>query len=318
MPELTTFASRQPATFIRGTVFDHDVTSSSEMLALANLAGWDVRLRPLPSDARYDTETFEVIRTNPFDGGLDRLGVSGERYQTAQNERIFGMFDHLGVVWEAAGAFKKGALVYGQAKTDRKIVIDPAGANDEVRTNVVVSTTHNGSGSLTIGRTNMRLACLNQWNAMFSDLQQSIKIRHTLSMEDRMKKVVLAWKQNNAYFDRVEAEANRLFQIACTDKQFFEIVGQLIGDKPEENKKGALTKWETSRELYSQAWKGETNANVRGTRWGALQAILERNQWARTIQNTANGADNFAMAGIGFDGATETFRQRAHALVSAV
>lgn len=310
-PELTTFASREPATFIRGTVFDEVVTDSRTMLDKANLAGWDVRLRPLVSDARYTKETFEVIRTNPFDGGLDRIGTAGERYGIVQNETAFGMFDELDPEWEAAGQFKGGSLVYGQAATSKSIVVDPNGAADEIKGFVVVSTTHDGSGALRIGRTGLRLDCLNMFNLMFGDLQHAISVRHTLKVEDRLKAIKLAWKQNNLYFDRMDEEANALYQQAVTDKEFFSIVEHFMGERPELNTKGAQTKFDNSLELYAQAWNGKPNEKAKGTAWGVFNALIERNQWGRTIQNTPNGIDNFAMAGMGFDIPTNNFRQKA-------
>jgi hypothetical protein len=318
LSELVTFASRQPATYIKGTVFSEPITNSRDMLAEAHLDNWNVRLRPIVTDARSQTEAFEVIRDNPFDGGLDRFGVVGERYGTFQNEQAFAMFDDLSPEWEAAGAFRNGALVYGQAKVDKEIVIDPSGAGDVLRPMVVVSTTHNGSGALNIGRTTMRLDCLNMFQAMFGDLQHSIKVRHTLSIERRMKSIRLAWKQNDAYFSALEDEANRLFAQKCTEKQFWSIVDTLQGERPELNTKGAQTKWDNNRELFAQAWNGQPNEKVKGTRWGAYQALIERNQWGRKTQDTPNGVENFAMAGIGFDAATANFRQTALDLVRAI
>lgn len=312
MPELTTFASRQPATYIKGEVFTDEVRRSADMLERANLANWNVRMRTLESDARRSKETFEVVRDNPFDGGLDRLGVAGERYGIVQNEAAFAMFDDLDPLWEAAGQFRDGALVYGQAASEANIVLDPEGAADEIKTFVVVSTTHDGSGALRIGRTALRLDCLNMFNLMFGKgLQHAISVRHTLKVEDRMKAIRLAWKQNNAYFDALSVEAAALFEQSATDKQFFSIVEQFTGERPELNTKGAQTKWDNSLELYTQAWRGATNEKAHGTAWGVFNALIERNQWGRTIQNTANGVDNFAMAGMGFDIPTNTFRQRA-------
>lgn len=315
---LTTFASRQPAAFIKGTVFDHEVTTSAEMLRLANLANWNVRLREIETDARSTKKAFEAVRTNPFDGGLDRLGIHGERYGEVQNEQAFGMFDDLGVTWEAAGSFKNGAIVYGQAKVDKTIVIDPQGVNDVIKPFLTITTSHDGSGSLVIGRDELRLACFNQFKMMLRGLSNTVKIRHTLTIQDRMKKIRLAWKENLAHFEAVEAEGNRLFQQSCTDKEFFSIVGELIGERPELNTKGAQTKYDNNLELYSQAWKGEPNAPVYGTRFGAFQAIVERNQWGRSIRESENGLENFAMAGMGLDVATENFRNRALALVNSL
>lgn len=309
---LTTFASREPATYIKGTVFKEKITSSAKMLAKANLDNWDVRLRVIDTDARSATEAYEVIRTNPFDGGMDRLGISGERYVEFQNETVFGMFDHLGVEWEAAGAFKNGALVYGQAKTDVPIIVDPQGAHDVVQPNVVVSTGHGGIGALRIGRTAMRLDCLNQFNLMFGNLTHAVTIKHTKSGPERMKELVRAWKANAAYYERLNEEANALFQQSVTDKQFFAIVDQFIGERPEVDKKGNQTKWDNSLEMYAQAWNGKPNEKAKGTAWGVFNALIERNQWGRTIQNTPNGVDNFALAGMGFDVSTNRFRQNAY------
>lgn len=311
MPELTTFASRQPATFIRGTVKPEGWTSTADMLAESNLANWNVRLRAIDTDARSLTEAYEVIRDNPFDGGIDRLGISGERYHEIQNEAAFGMFDGLDPVWEAAGQFKNGSLVYGQAATDRSIVVDPNGAADEIKPFIVVSTGHGGVGALRIGRTALRLDCMNMFNLMFGNLTSAVTIRHTKTAEQRMKTIKLAWKQNNLYFDRLDAEANALYAQAATDKQFFAIVEQFMGERPELNTKGAQTKFDNSLELYAQAWRGQPNEKAHGTAWGVFNALIERNQWGRTIQKTVAGVDNFAMAGMGFDVPTNTFRQRA-------
>lgn len=318
MPELTTFASREPATFIKGTVFKEEITSSAKMLAKANLANWNVRLREIETDARSTKKAFEAIRTNPFDGGLDRLGIHGERYGEVQNEQAFGMFDDLGVTWEAAGAFRNGAIVYGQAKVDKNIVIDPKGAADIVKPFLTIVTSHDASGALVIGRDELRLDCFNQFKMMLKGLTSTVKIRHTLTIADRMKKVRLAWKENLAHFSAVEAEANRLFQKSVTDNQFYGIVNSLIGERPELNTKGAQTKYDNNLELFAQAWNGTPNAKVRGTAWGAYQALIERNQWGRTIQDTTNGVENFAMAGMGLDVQTNKFRENALALVQAL
>lgn len=313
---LTTFASRQPAAYIKGTVFDRTITSSAEMLREANLADWNVRLRLIDTDARSQTEAFEVIRDNPFDNGIDRLGISGERYVEFQNETVFGMFDHLNVEWEAAGQFKNGALVYGQAKTDTPIVIDPSGAADTIQPHVVFSTGHGGKGALRIGRSAMRMECLNQFNLIFggrgkNKLQHAITIRHTKSGPARMQEVVRAWKENAAYFAQVEAEANALYAQKVTNDQFFGIVSQFMGERPDLNTKGAQTKFDNSLAMYAEAWNGKPNEKAKGTAWGVFNALIERNQWGRNIQKTENGLDNFAMAGMGFDIPTNTFRQQA-------
>ena len=309
---LTAFASRQPAAYITGEVFENPITNSADMLKAANLHDWNVRLELIKGVGRSSTDAFEVVRTNPFDGGVDRLGISGERYVEFQNETVFGLFDHLGVEWESAGQFRNGALVVGQAKSDVSIVIDPEGAADKVEPFIFVTTGHGGKGALRIGRTAMRFECMNQFNMIIGNLKDSVTIRHTKSGPARMQELVRAWKGNAAYFAAIEEEANRLYAQKVTNKQFWSIVDGFQGDRPEANTKGAQTKWDNRREVFAQAWNGKPNEKAKGTAWGVFNALIEANQWGRTIQKTANGVENFALAGMGFDIPTNRFRQDAY------
>lgn len=312
---LTSFASRTPAAYIQGTTFEGNPTTS-EMLHLAGLDNWNVHLRPVVTDAWSAKESFEVLRTNPAENDrLERLGISGERYHEIQNENAFGMFDDLNPTWDAAGSFKHGTLVYGQATTDKSIVIDPNGSADEVKPLLVISTGHGGTGALRIGRTAQRMECLNMFNLIFGkSLQHAITIKHTKSAADRMKAIKLFWKTNNLYYDVLAQEANALHAQAATDKDFWSIVNDgFLGERPDDaNVKGALTKWENKRETFASAWNGPTNESAKGTAWGVFNAIIEANQWGRTIQKTDNGVDNFAMAGMGFDIPTNNVRQAAY------
>ena len=87
----TAFASlRQPAWHNLGTVFQDEV-NTNEMLALAHLDNWNVRLEDvaIPDGFASDKGYSFVTRTNPFDRNTnDVLGVVGERYVPLQNEDL--------------------------------------------------------------------------------------------------------------------------------------------------------------------------------------------------------------------------------------
>lgn len=308
---LTAFASREPAAYIKGTTLRGD-ESTSEMLAAAGLNDWHVRLRTVESDALRASESFEVIRDLPDSDQVFRLGISGERYVEIQNEDIFNMFSGFNPIWDAAGSFKNGTTVYAQCRTESKIVLDPNGAADEIQPLIHISTGHGGSGALRIGRSAQRLECFNMFTMIFRNLQGAVTIKHTKSAESRMKDVLRTWKENDAYFAQVEAEANALYAAKATDKQFWAIVDKFQGERPDANVKGSQTKYDNRREVFAQAWNGEPNAKAKGTAWGVFQALIEANQWGRTVQKTDAGLDNFAMAGMGFDIPTNNFRQNAY------
>jgi hypothetical protein len=71
----TSFASfREPAWHGLGTVFTEEV-NTSEMLSLAKLNNWNVKLEDMiiPDGYRKASNSFMVTRTNPYDNGTDIL-----------------------------------------------------------------------------------------------------------------------------------------------------------------------------------------------------------------------------------------------------
>jgi phage/plasmid-like protein (TIGR03299 family) len=318
------FAShREPAWHGLGTVFSDVVTNSEDMLKRAGLFGWNVREMPIAATAISAATGTEVIADVDFVvpakaivaniGDRTRvLGVTGERYEIVQNEDAFSFLQslHDGARWETAGALKDGRVVFGSMAFDRDFVLDETGVADKVSSYLLVYTSHDGSTGVAGGVTPVRVVCANTLNVAMGNIKQTFKMRHTAKVADKMNAEAALWRQANTYMDAFEAEAKTLFETAATDKQYFGIVESLF-PKPEKDVKGAVTKWEKRQETFSQAWKGAPNAGIKNTAWGVFNALTEANQWGRGVQNTANGAENFAAAGAGFDIPTNAFRAKA-------
>ena len=124
------FASlREPAWHGLGTVFESELTTS-EMLKLAHLDNWNVRLESvsdLVPNYNFVSESFMVLRTNPFDQSTDVLSTVGERYKVVQNDELFSFADNMldGGRWETAGSIKNGRVVFGSLALDREAVLTP-------------------------------------------------------------------------------------------------------------------------------------------------------------------------------------------------
>lgn len=302
------FASfRAPAWHGLGNVFTEEITDYREMLVAAGLNGWDIREVPVMVEAA--TKWAKNYKAVVADIGNDEvvLGITGERYKIVQNEDAFAFLQSLsdGARWETAGAIKDGTVVFGSVAFDREIVLDPSGVADVVKTYLLVHTSHDGSGAVGGGRTGVRVVCQNTLDMAMGNIAQSFKFRHTATVAERMEQGAAEWRNTHIYFDQFEAEAKRLYEQAVTDKEYFGIVSDLF-PRPEVDVKGALSKWEKRQELFSQAWNGKPNAGIKGTGWGALNALTEANQWGR--QTRKGGEENFAAAGAGFDGPTKAFR----------
>lgn len=316
------FASfREPAWHRLGTVFTDEVTDYRVMLDLAGMANINARFEPIQvanhPDAEWAVSANAVVGT--FGDNERVLGIVGDRYEIVQYDDAFSFIQSLsdGARWETAGLIKGGRVGFGSLAFERDFVLDASGVADKVESYLMVYASMDGSTGVAGGITPIRVVCQNTLNVAAKDLKQSFKFRHTRNVEVAMKAEAALWRQAHTYMDRFEVEAKALFEKSVTDKQFFSIVDGLF-PKPEKDVRGAVAKWESKRSLYAQAWNGAPNAGIKNTGWGAFNALTEANQWGRNVQNTDNGAENFAAAGAGFDTNTNKFRSNAFELVRAL
>jgi len=305
-----TFASfREPAWHQLGTVFNEEV-STSEMLELAKLNDWNVRLEEvvIPDGFNSDKSYNYVARTNPFDGSTDILGVVGERYRILQNEELFDFGDallHGGGRWETAGSIKGGRQVFGSLALERETVLDPSGVSDKVNTYLLVNTSHDGSIAIQASVTPVRVVCANTLNLALGSgigrnrqIKQSFKIRHTQTAQGKIQAAREALGLANVYMDEFDKLAQEMIQQTVSNDKFQEII-RLAYPEPEADKKGALSKWNNKLEQIEQIYVGPYNNTIAGTAWGTLNALTERLDWHRQGRKGTNEA---VLAGAsGFD-----------------
>lgn len=312
--EMASFASlREPAWHGLGTILDSEVTTS-EMLAAAHLNNWDVRCEEINLPGRSHRDFFAVTRTNPFDGEADVLGVVGERYKVVQNEDLFSFADNLldGGRWETAGSIKNGTVVFGSLALDREVVLDPNGATDKVNTYMLVHTSHDGSLAVQASITPVRVVCQNTLNMALSGVKQTYKIRHTQTVQGKVAAAREALGIAHKYLDEFDKQAQELITQSVTDAQFFDII-TAVYPKPEQDAKGSMTKWETKIDTLNDIYYGPTCENIKGTAWGAYNALTERLDWYRNPRG--GNAESVLAAASGFDAATNAAK---NAMLKAV
>jgi phage/plasmid-like protein (TIGR03299 family) len=309
---------RTPAYHQLGTVFQDEVTTS-EMLSLANLNSWNVRLEdiPLPDNYTAKKSNYLVVRDHPEDKHPDVLSVVGQRYKTLQNEELFAFGDNLldGGRWEVAGSLKDGRVVFGALALERETILDPNGVRDVVKNYLAISTSHDGSSAVQATVTPIRLTCMNTHTAVFrKGAKHSFKLRHTQSIDGRVAQAREALGLANAYLDEFDKLAQAMIEKELTKTQFNQIV-DLAYPKPEEDKKGAFTKWENKIELLDEIYGGDTNGMIAGNAWGAYNALTERLDWFRTSRGND---ESLLMGTAGFDPTVNAEKNRLLSIVNEV
>ena len=319
----TTFASfREPAWHGLGTVFNEEV-STAEMLELANLDNWNVRLEDvsIPNGFESDKNYFFVTRTNPFNAEQnDVLGIVGERYVPLQNEDLFDFGDALldGGRWETAGAIKGGRVVFGSLALERETILDPNGVADKVNTYLLINTSHDGSVAIQASVTPVRVVCANTLNLALGKgnrgIKQTFKIRHTQTASGKVAQAREALGLANAYMDEFDKLAQSMIEKEITKAQFDKIV-ELAYPKPEKDAKGSIKKWETKTDLLQAIYVGQYNNTISGTAWGAYNALTERLDWYRSARGGSN--ESILASASGFDPVTTAEKNRLLQLVLA-
>jgi phage/plasmid-like protein (TIGR03299 family) len=291
-------------------IFSQDEEVSTQlMLDEAKLSNWDVRLSPvaehIPSEWNDSSGAQYVIRNNPFGNGTDVLSVVGSRYKVVQNEDLFSFADNIldgdsRCAWESAGSLKAGKVVFGSLTVPREMVLDPQGANDKTKLYLIVWTSHDGSVAVQAAITPVRVVCQNTLNLAMKSAKQSFKIRHTQTAEGKIQIARETLGLTLGYFDEFEKSAQELFKQEITDKQFQDIV-KTIYPKPEKDaSKLAITKWDNKVILLNDLYHNSpTNANIKGTKWGAFNALTERLDYFRSTRKS-NSESKWASAS-GFD-----------------
>jgi phage/plasmid-like protein (TIGR03299 family) len=321
--DMASFASlRQPAWHGLGTVLDSEVTTS-EMLQVAHLADWNVRLEDINLPGRYHRNAFATVRTNPFDGEDDVLGIVGERYQVLQNEQLFDFGDAIldGASWETAGSIKHGTVVFGSLALEREVTIDPNGVGDKVNTYLLVHTSHDGSLAIQASITPVRVVCQNTLNmavgARGKSAKQSFRIRHTQSVQGKVQAAREALGLAHKYLDAFEIEAQAMMAQAINTDTFFDII-KAAYPEPEADVKGSATKWQNKVDVLFDIYRGDTvmGAGVADTAWGAYNTLTERLDWFRNPRG--GNAESVLAAASGFDAATNAEKNRLLSVVKQV
>ena len=286
---------------------DEDVNTQT-MLDEAKLSNWNVRLSPITEFINPEwndvSDSHLVLRTNPFNSETDVLATVGKRYKVIQNEELFAFADAIHDAnpecrWESAGSLKKGKVVFGTVDIPRTMVIDPQGANDQTKLYLIVWTSHDGSVAVQAAITPVRVVCQNTLNLAMKSAKQSFKIRHTQSAEGRIQVARETLGLALGYFDEFEKEAQELFKQEITDAEFSKLIRTIYPKPADDASKVALTKWENKVILIDDLYHNSpTNANIKGTKWGAFNALTERLDYFRSGRGNS---ESLMASASGFD-----------------
>jgi phage/plasmid-like protein (TIGR03299 family) len=262
-----------------------DVFTAEEAMRVGHLGGWNVRKTPVyTADINPDGVTalevpghFATVRTNPFTGATEPLGVVGETYRPIQNEEhcevLNQLVDDSGAIFDTAGSLRGGRQVFVSLKLPHSMRI---GGSDQVDVNIVALNSHDGTSAFRLLVTPVRVVCANTQAAALANHSASISIRHTASAKARVAAARDALGLTSAYVHEFETHAERMIQQDMTDAEFAALTANLFPAPDRDASPRTVTAHQERERTLTALWAdASTQANIRGTRWAGYQAITE-------------------------------------------
>lgn len=155
------------------------------------------------------------------------LGVVGKDYQIVQNREAFSFFDSIvgggkGILFETAGALGNGERIFITAKLPDYIRV--GNGDDITEKYIFLTTSHDGSGSITAAFTPVRIVCQNTLNASLKNMSNVVRIRHTAGAKQRLDDAHKVMGLANKLSQELESTFNHWANIKVGDDEMKKLI----------------------------------------------------------------------------------------------
>lgn len=261
--------------------------SSEDALEMSGL-NWNVIQRPIMT-SNYDP--IPGYKANVRDTDNRVLGVVTDRYRVVQNAEAFAFTDALlgeGVKYETAGSLQNGRKIWLLAKLPDKYIIE----GDQIEPYLVFSSSHDGSGSIKVAMTPIRVVCQNTLNIALSSAKRVWSTVHVgdpaAKMEEAHNTLLLAEK----YMGRLGMEFSRLSKIKLSDQKVMEYINLLLpmDEQPTETHRKNITRIREDMKL--RYFDAPDLHHVGKNAYRFLNAVSDFATHAKPLRETASYREN--------------------------
>lgn len=200
-----------------------EAPTSEDAIRLARI-DWTVEQKPIFLE---DGTQIEGSWANVRSSDGKPLGVVGSRYQIVQNADAFAFTDALlgeGVKYETAGSLKDGKVIWLLARMPETINI----LGDEVAPYLVFTNTHDGTGSVKVTMTNVRICCANTLNMAIRGAKRVWSARHTGSINNKLDEAMTTLQFAHQYIEETKNTFEQLNKVKISDFKLYKIVNNII------------------------------------------------------------------------------------------
>ena len=270
----TGFFVGEPAWHGLGTVIPEDqYVGVQEGLKLSGLDWLAEKVPMYLADGRVVPGKSAVVRST--DGSI--LGTVGTDFTVVQNFQAFDWFapfiDSGACKFEAAGSLRDGSRIWVLAKmADTMAEIVPG---DPINRYLLLAHAHDGSLAVRCGFTDVRVVCQNTLSAaVSSDTSKLLKIKHTKNVHSALDLVQSVIDVQRREFAATVDQMRTLAHYGCDETTLRAYVRNVFQPEKAHDLTAAKTLQNKILPLF-ESGIGSDIVGVRGTMWGAFNAVTE-------------------------------------------
>ena len=282
----TMFSVRQKPWHGLGTIV-MEAPTSADALKLARL-DWQVLQEPIYTEFG---ELIENYRANVRNSDRKVLGVVSDRYKVVQNVDAFSFTDELlekGVRYETAGSLQEGKKVWLLAGLPREYII----AGERISPYLVFSNTHDGSGSVKVAVTPVRVVCNNTLNLALDTASRSFSMIHTGNIQDKIQEAKDTLFMAEEYMDRLGAEFEQLRRQKITDAEVKEYISLLLPMEKDSTKLQSKNIIRLREDMMKRYYDAPDLQNVGNNAYRFINAVSDFATHSNPLRRTANYNEN--------------------------
>ena len=260
---------------------------------LASHLDWEVEKVPVLSseDLTVVPDHFTVIRKDTN----QPLGIVGNRYEPINNREAFSFFDAAlgesqGQI-ETIGALGQGERVWCMAKMPEVHEVLPG---DPVERYLLCWTSHDGSKSMEVMFTNVRVVCNNTLTAAIKGAVTKVSMKHTKNWEQKLEMAHKMLHKSSAYWEKMKEVSQHLARTSISRIEVGTFLDAMFPDRI--NQKNEVIKNDSRDQVLRlmEEGRGTDIPGVQGTKWGLYNAYTEyldhekktrkgQNRWERSV-----------------------------------
>jgi phage/plasmid-like protein (TIGR03299 family) len=219
---------------------------------------------------------YEVVRVpRPHKEETEALlGVVSRRYQPLQNAEAFQFFDAIvgeqKAYFETAGALGEGERIWVLARMPDAMEIV---RGDECYKYLLLSNRHDGTGSVAVKFTSIRVVCQNTLMLALEDGKKAYRVRHSRLMQFRLDELAGFLSLTQEVFQAAAELFKRFARIQMTNGRLNQYLEAVFPRTEKQKKAGEQpVRWAFLQELFDSQPDLQLD-RVRGTLWAAYNTI---------------------------------------------